>query len=142
ECGFRWVRARHKPYEIAGLADAGEASIHGLAPDRIVDRARLHTIERGVDPLVLVRIERLVGLYIVVALAVAVGVDDDRRPALRLPLAPGLLVHLRVEPAYDAALRPALAEPECAVGVMAEIEVMGRKAGIDRHPLAGLRIVH
>src|SRR5262249_30648943 len=101
-----------------------------------------HAVERGVDPLVLVRIERLVGLHIFVALTIAIGVENDRRPALRLHLVAGLFVHLRVEPAHNAALRPALAEPQRAVRIMAEIKVMGREAGSDGDPLAGLWIVH
>jgi hypothetical protein len=40
-----------------------------------------------------------------------------------------------------AAARPALAEPERGVGVLGEIKMMRREAGVDVHPLARLRIV-
>src|SRR5581483_13608 len=81
--GLRRVRARQQPDDVARLVEAREADIHRLAPDRIVDRARLHAVERRQHALVLGRIDRLVGLDPGVALAVAVGVDDQRRPALR-----------------------------------------------------------
>src|SRR6202012_5053806 len=58
--------------DIAGLIDAGEAAVHRLAPDRIVDRARHDAIERRGDPLVLGWIERILRPDIGVALAVAV----------------------------------------------------------------------
>src|SRR5262249_43616480 len=54
------------------------------APDRAVDRVRHHRVEHLRDALVLGRIDWLVRLDIVVALAVAVGVEDERRPSLRL----------------------------------------------------------
>ena len=72
-------------------------------PDRAVDRARHHRVEHLGDPPVLGRIGRLVGLDIVVALAVAVGVEDERRPALRLRRIAGLVEHLGVDPADHAA---------------------------------------
>ena len=54
----------------------------------------------------LVGIDRLVRLDIaLVALAVAVGVEDDRRPALRRRLVAGLVEHLGVEPADIAGAR-------------------------------------
>jgi len=37
-----------------------------------------HRIKAGDDALVLARVDRLVGLDVVVALAVAVGVEDER----------------------------------------------------------------
>src|SRR5262249_49841410 len=52
------------------------------APDRAVDRVRHYRIEHLGDALILRRIHRLVRLDIVVALAVAVGVEDERGPSL------------------------------------------------------------
>ena len=72
------------------------------APDRAVDRVHGDRVEASDDALVLGRVDRLVGLDIVVALAVAVGVEDERRPALRFLLVAGLLEHLAIEPADDA----------------------------------------
>src|ERR1700738_5632179 len=68
---------------MAGLTHPPETAVHRLAPDRIVDRARHNAVERRRDPLVLVRIERILRFDIGIALAVAVGVDHERRPALR-----------------------------------------------------------
>ena len=70
-----------------------------------------HRIKAGDDALVLARVDRLVGLDIVVALAVAVGVDDERRPALRFLLVPGFLEHLAVQPTEYRSLRAAGAGP-------------------------------
>ena len=81
------------------------------------------------DALVLRRIERLVGLDVVVALAVAVGVEHERRPALRLRRVAGLVEHLGVEPADHAAPPPL--RPQRVVGVVAELQVVRLEAGVD-----------
>ena len=81
----------------------------------------------------LVGIERLVGLDVVVALAVAVGVEDKRRPPLRLHRIAGLVEHLGVEPADH---RAAAAGPQRVVGVVAELQVMGLEARVDERVLA------
>src|SRR5206468_10635551 len=65
--------------DVAGLVHAAEADSHRLAPDGIVHRARHDAVERGCQPRVAL-----------VALTVAVGVDDDGRPALRLRRVAGL----------------------------------------------------
>src|SRR5205085_1051275 len=64
------VRSGHQADDVARLIDPREADVHRLAPDRIVDRAWLNAIERRHHPLVLGRVERLVGLDILVAFAV------------------------------------------------------------------------
>jgi hypothetical protein len=84
-------------------------------PHGAVGGAHHHRTEHLCDPLVLGGIDRLVGLDIVVALAVAVGVEDQRRPALRV------------------------------VGVLGEVQVVGGEAGCDAAALlriagAGVRI--
>ena len=107
------------------------------APDRAVDRARHHGVEARVDALVLGRIDRLVRLDVGVALAVAVGVEDERRPALRLRGVAGLVEHLRVEPADH---RAAAARPQRVVRVVAELQVVRREAGVDERVLLRLRI--
>src|SRR3954462_3875932 len=75
ECGFGRVGAGREPYD---RARAGAQR----PPDRTVGRARHDSVEHLRDALVLGRIQRLVGLDIFVSLAVAVGVEDERRPAL------------------------------------------------------------
>src|SRR5437879_4816028 len=47
------------------------------APDRPIDRVHRDRIEARDDALVLDRVDRLIGLDIIVALAVAVGVEDE-----------------------------------------------------------------
>src|SRR6185295_409258 len=93
-------------------------------------------------PLVFRWIDRLVGLDVVASLAVAIGIEDERRPALRLFLVTGLLEHFAVQPAYDAALGATCAGPQCVVGVLREDQVMGWKARADQSDLAGLWFVH
>src|SRR5581483_12194861 len=119
--------------------DAREAAIHRLAPDRIVDRARHDAVERRGDALVFRGIDRVFGPDIRVALAVAVGVDDERGPSLRGDAVLGLAEFLDIEPADDAAAgaRTARAHPKRVVGVMSEIKMMRREAGVDHVPLAG-----
>src|SRR5215468_6916743 len=84
------------------------------------------------DALVLGRIGRLVRLDIVVTLAVAVGVEDERRPALRLRGIAGRIEYLGVEPSRDGA---GAAEPQRVVSVIAELRVMGAEAGVDEDVL-------
>src|SRR5215470_9896781 len=113
------------------------------APDRAVHRIDADAVERSDDALVLRRIDRLVRLDIAfVALAVAVGVEDERRPALRLYLVAGFVEGLAVEPADHAALRAAGAGPERVVGVFREHEMVGGEAGADERDLPASGIVH
>src|SRR3984893_967163 len=113
------------------------------APDRAVHRIDADAVERSNDALILRRIDRLVRLGIAfVALAVAVGVEDERRPALRLHLVAGFVEGLAVEPADHAALRAAGAGPERVVGVFREHEMVGGEAGADERDLAAFWIVH
>ena len=100
------------------------------APDRAVGRARHHGVETGHDPLVLGRIHGLVRLDVSVALAIAVGVEDHRRPALRFRRVAGLVEYLHVEPADDL---PAAAGPQSVVGI--ELQMMRPKAGVDERVL-------
>ena len=72
-------------------------------------------------------------------LAVAVGVEDQRRPALRRHLVAGLVEHLRVEPADDLA---AAARPQRAVRVFGEHQMVRAEARADVRELLRLRVVH
>ena len=84
---------------------------------------------------------RLAGLGVLVALAVAVGVEHQRGPALRLLDVAGLVEHLGVDPA-DIAAAAAGPHPQRLVGVVAELQMMRAEAGLVGGVLAGLRIVH
>src|ERR1700722_12944950 len=86
--------------ETRHAAFAGEYA--DREPDRAVDRIRHHRIgARAADPHVLVRIRRLARLGVIVELAVAVGVEHEWRPALRLFDAAGLIEHFGVKPAGE-----------------------------------------
>ena len=74
-----------------------------------------------------------------VALAVAVGVEDERRPPLRFHLVAGLIEHLRVQPADD---RSAPARPQRVIRILRKHQVMRAVAGADVGDLAVLRMVH
>ena len=106
ERGLGRVGAGREPYDRAG---AGAQR----PPDRAVGRARHDSVEHLGDALVLGRIQRLVGLDIFVALAVAVGVEDERRPALRLRRVAGFVEHLGVDPADHAAAAAAGRSTTC-----------------------------
>ena len=130
-CGFlAWIDADDR----AGVAAQ-------RAPHRAVGRARHHGVEGRADALVLARLLRLAGLGVLVALAVAVGVEHQRGPALRLLDVAGLVEHLGVDPA-DIATAAAGAHPQRLVGVVAELQMMRAEAGLVGGVLAGLRIVH
>ena len=136
------IGSRRQPEDVAGLIQAREADVHRLPPNRAVDRARLHAVERGHHPLVLRGIEWLIGLDVRVPLAVAVDVEDQRRPSLRLHFVAGPLVHLRVQPADNAAVRVTGAGPERVVRVLGKIQMLRGEAGVDERPLGSLRVVH
>ena len=91
------------------------------------------------DPHVLARLCRLARLGVFVDLAVAVGVEHERRPALRLGGIARLLPHLGVDPARH---RTGAREPQRFVGVVAELRVMGAETGIDEAVFHRLGIEH
>ena len=89
---LRRVWTRHEAQDIARLVHAREADIHRLAPDRIVNRTRLNTVKSGHHAFILRRIERLICFDVGIAFAVAVRINNERRPTLRLHFVAGLLV--------------------------------------------------
>ena len=125
------MRARIQP-------DHGAREAERRSPDRPI-RGRRDGVETVGDPLVLRGVERLVRLDVRVAFAVAVGVEHERGPALRLFLVAGLVEHLGVQPAHDLA---AAARPQRAVRVFREHQVVGPETGADVCELLGLRIPH
>ena len=122
---------------------------HSRAANRVREltggRTAIHVadaVHARLDSLVLGRVQRLVGLDIVVALAVAVGVEDKRRPALGCLLVASLVEPLRVDPADDAAGGAAAGEPQRVVGILGKNEMVRREARVDERKLARCRIVH
>src|SRR5882724_3945390 len=108
ESSRRGIRARVEADDVPREAEH-------RAPHGAVVRVHADSVEGRHDPLVLGRIDRLVGLDVLVALAVAVGVEDERRPALGFLLVTGLVEHLAIQPADDAAGGPAGARPQRVV---------------------------
>src|SRR5262249_58507342 len=84
-------------------------------------------------------IGRSIWLDILVELAVAIGVEHERRPALRVGGVAGLLEDLGVEPARHLS---SAAEPERVVGVIAELRMVRAEAEVDEGVLHRLRIKH
>src|SRR5215831_10930822 len=128
---FRQQGLRIKPQNIAGISEHG-------APDGAVGRVYADPIDAGVNTLVLGGIDGLVGLHVFVNLAVAVGVDDDRGPALGFRLVAGLFVDPAVQPAHDALLRSTLADPNRVIGILRQHHVVGVVAGPNQ--LGGVRL--
>ena len=127
---------RRRRVRAGNQADKRSRHTEDRSPNRAIDRTRRHPIERRIDPLVLRGIDRLVWLYVRVSLAVAVRVENEGRPALRLRFVLGLLIHLGVEPAFDGA---AAREPQRAVGV--EVQMMRAEAGVDGRDLFRFGVV-
>ena len=130
----RGIRSRVDADDVAGESE-------DRAPDGAVGGVHGDAVEGGHDPLVLGGIDGLVRLDVVVPLAVAVGVEDERRPALRSHLVTGLVEHLAIQPAEYAALRPARARPQRVVGVLREYQMVGGEARTDQGDLPRLGIV-
>src|SRR3954454_22232980 len=75
------------------------------------------------------------------ALAVPTGVENERRPSLRLRLVAGLLELLHVQPAQNLGADNACAEEQHPM-IAREGEVVGREARADQRELLRMRIVH
>src|SRR5712671_1768631 len=93
------------------VGDGRAASVRNVAADHQALAPSAPSSCRSDDALVFARIDRLVGLDIIVALAVAVGVKNERRPALGFLLIAGFFEHFAIEPADDRRLRAAGAGP-------------------------------
>src|SRR5690606_18166599 len=85
---WAWIQANQRARIAAPRAPYG--TVHGTRHDRVV---------ACVDAPIEGRIQRLVRLRVRIALSVAVGVENQRRPALRSLGIAGLVEQLRVEPA-------------------------------------------
>ena len=135
EGGLRRIRSQIQADDVARVSQH-------RAPDRAVDRARGEPVEAGHDALVLLRVDRIVRPHVIVAPAVAVGVQNERGPALRLLLIAGFLEHLSVEPSEDLVRCAAGARPQSVVGILGEVQMMRAETGVDERELPGFRIVH
>src|SRR5262245_21770829 len=109
--------------------EADERARHAfhLSPDLSVTRRGLAVVLHT-QPTILGWISRLIWLRVRVALAVAVVVEDERAPTLRLLLVVGLIPTPDVEPAFHA--RRAGRRPQHVVVV--HIHVTPAETGIDR----------
>src|SRR6266478_3314375 len=79
--------------------DNGARKTQHSSPDRSIRWADGHAVESSIDPLVFGRINGLIWLHILIPLSVPVGIEDERRPTLRLLFIVGFVKHLRVQPA-------------------------------------------
>src|SRR5262249_17417895 len=77
---------------VAGIhPDHRSGKSQDRSPDGTVHRVHTDAVVARYDPFVFCWVNGLVGLYVFVALAVAVGIEDERRPTLRLLLVAGLV---------------------------------------------------
>src|SRR5205807_6728569 len=74
-------------------------------------------------------------------LAVAVGVEDERGPTLRLLFIVGLIEQFCVQPPYGSSASTA-ARPQGVVGILGKHQVMRAKTGVNECYLLCFRIVH
>ena len=123
------IASRNEAYDAAGHTERG-------SPNGAINRTRANAIEWYIDPLVLRWIHRLIDIYKRVTLAIAVGVEDERSPTLRLLFVLGLEVHPGVEETFDNA---AAREPQNIFIV--QIQMMRSEARVDGCDLFGFRIV-
>src|SRR5262249_8669874 len=109
-------------------------------PDRAIGRVRHHGVRaRARDARVLARLPRLARAGVFVDLAITVGVKHELGPALRLRGVAGVVEDAGVDPAGD---RTTAADPQRVVGIVAELEMMGAEAGINKRVLHGLGVEH
>src|SRR5262249_49735751 len=123
------------------VADDAAREAGYRAPDRAVGRVGADAIHAGADPHVLLRVHRSFWFYpTLVALAIAVDVEDERRPSLARLLVMGRIPLPPIKPADDIAGAATRAEPERVV--LIELQVMRGEAQIDHIDLARLGIIH
>src|SRR5207302_7091536 len=103
--GLRGIRSRLNPNDLTGI------SHHG-SPHRTVGGTDADGVYVYQNPFVLCGIDRLIGLYVCVTLAVAVRVEDEWRPALRFHFIACLLKHFPIEPTDLTGAGQSAANPE------------------------------
>src|SRR5262249_16989869 len=108
-------------------------------PDRTVGRMWHHRVTAAEYPHVFVRVHLLSRLGVIVELAVAIGVEHERRPALRLLGVTGLVENCGVQPSRYGT---AAARPKRVVLVESELEVMRAETGVDVSELRRFRVEH
>ena len=130
ERGLRRIASGNKPHDCTRIAPES-------TPNRAVHRIWHNSVETSNDAFVFGWIHRLIRLYVLVALAVAVGVEDKRCPALRFCDITCFVEHLGIDPADRC---PAAAGPQSIVGVVGELQMMRPEASIDKRVLRRLGI--
>src|SRR5258706_12092710 len=132
-------------FGLAGLRRIGPAlDSHQLvvartnprAPDASIDLVDRQRVAPEADPVILLRIDRLVDLGPLRDLAIAGGVEHGRAPALSGFRALALVELGGVDPAEDVVL-PVVHR---VLGTRAEMIVVGGEAGINRRELFGFGI--
>jgi hypothetical protein len=131
--GRRRIRAGIEPHHRALAAEDASRT-----PDRAVGRIGHHRIQTGHNALVFRGINFVLGPDITfVALAVAIGVQDHRAPALGRSDIAACQELLGVEPADDGA---STTGPQDTL--LVELEMMRCEAGFDHGVRFGLGVVH
>src|SRR4029453_2313977 len=124
---------------------AHEARLAGKDTDGVPDRSVFRMWHHGIraraprDARVLAAVGRLAGVGVVIELAVAIGVEHERRPALRLLFVAGFPEYSRVDPTRH---RTCAAEPQRVVRVVAKLRMMGPEARVNEGVLHCFRIEH
>ncbi len=113
ERGFCRIRSRIQPHDSARETES-------RAPDGAVGGAWSHCIETNLDAFIFRRIDGLIRLHVIIALAVAVGVQDEWSPALP---------HFRVQPAN--LITSGITEPQSVVRILGEHQVLRAGAHVD-----------
>src|SRR5262249_35693195 len=116
-------------------------SHHG-SPDSAVGWAEAHGIDVHQDALVLRGIDRLIGSDKSVPFTVAVSVDDEWRPSLRLHFVARFVKYLPVQPTKDSGAPDSGTRPQRLIRVFAEVQMVSLEAGADESEFSSCRIVH
>src|SRR5262245_38363752 len=118
---FRQASFGHKTQDRRGATEHADS-----IPNRAVHRARHHSIgpRTGDNPLVFGRVERLIRLDVFVALAIAVGIEDEGGPTLGLRRVTGLVEPFGVDPTSH---RSRATEPQRLIGIIAKLRMMRPK---------------
>src|SRR5690348_8626823 len=127
------IRTRNHAYNRAGEAQ-------NRSPNGAILGTDGYAVEADIEALVLGGIDRLVRFDVGVALAVAIGIENKRRPALRFFFVVSLVPQLGVQPADRAAATTA-AGPQGVVRVFGELQVVSAETRPDERHFLGLGIV-
>src|SRR5262249_43299942 len=110
------------------------------APNGSIRWTWRHGVKGPGDAFIFGRIDGLIGFDVIIALAIAIGVEDERCPTLRQTLIACFIENFPIEPA-DRVSPAAGAGPKRLIGVIAELQMMRAEAGIDQGDLAARGII-